>query len=277
MRAAASGFLIHAFVGFRGAYLTYASGVWLSLARDLSEHGVLFRDLTSDLGYGGTRYFPLFFVTISLFLKFGVPAAISGWLAGLVGFVILVTGAHRVAREAGAPRLTSWLAAAAAAGPYFTLEAVFGVRADVMAAGLNLWGVALLLPAWHRNGLKSNIGIWPACICFALAFATKVTALAIPATMVVAALATGRVRVGARLGAALAGAVAGTLVLVQIASVGRAFRVWAACLFAGSDSSGTLSAFLTGGFPARPSEFPPRCGGHGSSTDCPQPPAIPRR
>ena len=246
--AAASGFLIHALVGFRGAYLTYASGVWLSLAQDLSEHGVLFRDLTSPLGYGGTRYFPLFFVIISFFLKVGIPAAVSGWLAGFVGFGILVTGAHRVARESGAPRLTSWVAAAAAAGPYFTLEAVFGVRADVMAAGLNLWGVALVLPAWRLNDLKSGVRVWPACACFALAFATKVTALAIPAAMIFAAFATGRVRVGARLGAALSGAVVGILVIVQFASAGRAFRVWAACMFAGSDSSGTLSAFLSGGF-----------------------------
>jgi hypothetical protein len=140
------------------------------------------------------------------------------------------------------------VAAAAAAGPYFTLEAVFGVRADVMAAGCNLWGVALLLPAWRQNGLKSRVRIWPACVCFALAFATKVTALAIPAAMIFAAFATGRVRIGARLGAALSGAVVGILLIVQVASDGRAFRVWAACMFAGSDSSGTLSAFLSGGF-----------------------------
>ena len=245
--AVLSGFLIHALVGFRGAYLSYGSGVWLSLARDLSNHGVLFRDLTSDLGYGGTRYFPLFFVTISGFLKLGFAAAVSGWLAGSLGFAILVTGAHRIARESGAPRLTAWVAAAAAAGPYFTLEAVFGVRADVMAAGLNLWGVGLLLPVW-RPSRPEGVRVWPASVCFALAFAVKVTALAIPAAMLVAAFVTGRVRVGARMGAALAGAVAGILLVTQVASSGRAFRVWASCMFAGSDSSGTLAVFLGGGF-----------------------------
>jgi hypothetical protein len=245
--AAVGAFLIHALVGFRGAYLTYGSGVWLSLARDLSEHGVLFRDLSSDLGYGGTRYFPLFFVTISGFLKLGFPPAISGWLAGSIALVVLVTGAHQVARVAGAPRLTAWVAAAAAAGPYFAIEAVFGVRADVMAAGLNLWGVGLLLPAW-QNGVQGRSTTWLACVCFALAFATKVTALAIPAAMIAAALATGRVRVGARLGGALAGAVTAILLLAQLASGGRAFRVWASAMFAGTDSSGTLSAFLDAGF-----------------------------
>ena len=117
-----------------------------------------------------------------------------------------------------------------------------------MATGLNLWGVALLLPAWRLAGERSRFNVWPACACFALAFATKVTALAIPAALIFAALSTGRARVGAKLGGALATTVAGILLLTQVASSGRAFRVWAACMFAGSDSSGTLSAFFGGDF-----------------------------
>jgi hypothetical protein len=66
--------------------------------------------------------------------------------------------------------------------------------------------------------------------------------------MIGAALLTGRVRAAARLGATLFVATLVLLLAAQGASAGRAFRVWAACMFAGSDSAGTLSMFLSGGF-----------------------------
>jgi hypothetical protein len=246
LAAAAVGLVLHALVGFRGAYLSWPGGVWLTLARDLSDNGVLFRDLVSDLGYGGTRYFPLFFVTIAFFLKLGVPAAAAGWLAGIVALSLLVTGAYQVARASGAPPLTASVFAAAAGSPYFALEAVFGIRADVMAAGLNLWGVGLFLPAWRRSG-SLGTRVWPAAVLFALAFATKVTALTMPASIIAAALVTGRARVAARFAPTLAGSIGAFLLIVEVASRGRALRVWAACMFAGSDSAGTLSALLSGG------------------------------
>ena len=57
---AAAGFLIHALVGFRGAYLSYGSGVWLSLAQDLSEHGYSFaisRATSATAGRATSRCF----------------------------------------------------------------------------------------------------------------------------------------------------------------------------------------------------------------------------
>src|SRR5690349_3712070 len=44
----------------QGGYLNHVSGVWATLADDVA-HGVVYRPLVSDLGYGGTRYFPLYF------------------------------------------------------------------------------------------------------------------------------------------------------------------------------------------------------------------------
>jgi hypothetical protein len=108
--------------------------------------------------------------------------------------------------------------------------------------------LGLLLHFFIFNGAGGRFRTWPACVCFALAFATKVTALAIPGAMILAAFVTGRVRTGWKLGGALAAAIAGILLFVQVASAGRAFRVWAACMFAGSDSSGTFSTFLAGAF-----------------------------
>jgi hypothetical protein len=47
----------HAWQSYSGAYLSYVSGIWLALGRDLAD-GVFVRDLIGPLGYGGTRYFP---------------------------------------------------------------------------------------------------------------------------------------------------------------------------------------------------------------------------
>jgi hypothetical protein len=45
----------------REAHLSYAEGIWIGLASD-AAHGVFYRPLDGPLGYGGTRYLPLFFV-----------------------------------------------------------------------------------------------------------------------------------------------------------------------------------------------------------------------
>src|ERR1035438_7001751 len=44
-----------------GVSLTPTSGTWIALAVDL-KHGMFYRPMYGDLGYGGTRYLPLHFV-----------------------------------------------------------------------------------------------------------------------------------------------------------------------------------------------------------------------
>jgi hypothetical protein len=247
LAAAGIGLSIHAYVGFRGAYLTWGSGVWLTLARDLARDGVFIRDFVGDLGYGGTRYFPLFFAAVAMLLKAGLSAVTAGCLTGAIALSLLYSGAFRIARAAGVPLLTAMVIAAAAACQYFALQAVFEIRADVLAAALNLWGVALLLPAWSDGGRKGSPGV-AAGVCFALAFATKITALAVPAGLFVAALVCGRTRAAVRLAASLTATVLVLAAVAQVASAGRAFPVWAACMFAGTGSSNTLATFLGAGY-----------------------------
>src|SRR6202521_3110166 len=45
-------------------YLTPTNGVWLALATDLKD-GLFYRPLLSPVGYGGARYFSLFFFLFS--------------------------------------------------------------------------------------------------------------------------------------------------------------------------------------------------------------------
>ena len=245
--AAAAGLTVHAAVGFQGAYLGHSGAVWLSLARDLAD-GTFYRDLISEDGYGGTRYFPLFFGVISLFLKLGVPIVTAGWLAGSLSLAFLAAGVFRAVRSAGAPAMTAAVFAAGAAASYFAQQTVFEIRADVLAAAFNVWGIALVLPLWLSAASSGKARIGPAALCFGLAFATKITALSIPGALIAICLLTGRRNVALRLGAMLGAAVVILFLIVQLGSSGRALRVWAACMFGGSDSAETLGALFSASF-----------------------------
>lgn len=243
-----AGAAFHASVGFRGAYLSHVSGVWLTLARDVSEHGVLYRDLASDLGYGGTRYFPLFFLLIGVLLKIGTPIMAAGILAGVMAILVLGTAAYRIARASGLTGLATGVAVCAATGPYFVLQAAFEARADVLAAGLNLLGVSFLLPLWRENRVSDKWQLFKASTAFVLAFATKLTAITLPAAALVVLAMTGAPRRAVRLAVTLCAMCAGFFAIVAVASGGRAWRVWWTCLFAGADAGGTVSGVASGMF-----------------------------
>src|ERR1700730_3255824 len=80
----------------RLSYMSYIEGAWLACANDFI-HGVLYRPLFGPLGYGGTRFFPLYFVlTGSLSRVFGrldnaglILSAASVILLGYGCFVLL--------------------------------------------------------------------------------------------------------------------------------------------------------------------------------------------
>src|SRR4051812_41856919 len=65
-----------------GGYLTYVSGAWATLADD-AAHGVLYRPLVSELGYGGTRYFPLHPILHGALMHLGLAARSAGHLLSL--------------------------------------------------------------------------------------------------------------------------------------------------------------------------------------------------
>ena len=45
------------------ANIDHVAGVWATMSQDLL-HGVFYRPIYSELGYGGTRYMPAFFVLL---------------------------------------------------------------------------------------------------------------------------------------------------------------------------------------------------------------------
>jgi hypothetical protein len=234
----------HTWQAFPNGYLGCISGIWLALGRDLAG-GVFFRDLIGPLGYGGTRYFPLFFTLIGSMIAVGLPPLAAGWLASAFSGVVLATGAARVSRALDAPRHVAWLAAAGAVAPYFVQQTLFEIRADVLAAGLNLWGLAAVTPLF-RAPYPAKPRTWPAVVWFTLALSAKVTSLAVPAAACLALVLARRARLGVRLFAGMAGGSALFLAVVQAASGGRALISWRACMFAGATSRETMTRLLTG-------------------------------
>jgi hypothetical protein len=246
---ALAAFAAHAWQALAGAYLSYVSGIWLALGRDLSN-GLFYRDLLSGAGYGGTRYFPLFFSVIALFMRAGVPPLAAGWIASACAALILATGLCRVARALKLPNDYAVLLAVGGLAPYFVQQTLFEVRADVLAAGLDLWGLSFIIPSWraHKDGPAARPG--PAALAFVLAFAAKVTSAAVPISVVIGLLSSGRWREARFLVLWLMVGLLSFFAGVEVLSAGRAIASWRACMFAGSGAGGTVSTLLAGEFVA---------------------------
>src|SRR5262245_63729970 len=73
-----------------GAYLNLGSGVWLALARDTSD-GVFYRPLWNGSEYGGTRYFPMLFVSTAALMRLGLEAVAAGVVVSMVGLAAMAT------------------------------------------------------------------------------------------------------------------------------------------------------------------------------------------
>ena len=85
------------------AYVDFVTGVWLTLADDL-VHGVFYRDLVGPDGYGGTRYFPLFFTSIAALMRMGIGPLAAGFFVSAVAAFLLVTGVRRLLLDSDCPR-----------------------------------------------------------------------------------------------------------------------------------------------------------------------------
>ena len=73
------------------AGISFASGVMITMATDLKQ-GVFYRPLYDSRGYGGTRYFPLFFCLHALLLKLGLPILASAYLLSAAAIVVVDVG-----------------------------------------------------------------------------------------------------------------------------------------------------------------------------------------
>src|SRR5580692_11807523 len=87
------------FLNFKNQYfLTHVEGVWLACAYDFM-HGVFYRPLFSPLGYGGTRYFPLYFVLTGALSKVFGSLATAGISLSAAGVVLALIAVYILLRR----------------------------------------------------------------------------------------------------------------------------------------------------------------------------------
>lgn len=215
-----------------GLYMT--SGVWAALAMDLAD-GTFYRPLVSEMGYGGTRYFPLHFVLhAGLIRLLGSPIAgayVISYAAGLA----LFAGLFRCLRKFDVP------AGGAAAFTMLTFSALcvhaclYQIRPDILATAFNVWGISCCI----KPSMRSARWLIVPSIFFTLAFLTKFTTVFGVTAVVVYWSLLGRRRDATMLAALTAGLSTIALLGVHLASEGRALESFLACA-AGNTTLKTL-------------------------------------
>ena len=78
------------------AWVNHPAGALIAMAADL-KNGIFYRPLYGPVGYGGTRYFPLYFVLHALLMKLGVPILLGAFLLSAAAVVALLAGAFYLA------------------------------------------------------------------------------------------------------------------------------------------------------------------------------------
>jgi hypothetical protein len=222
-------------LNFKNQYfLTHVEGAWLACAYDFL-HGVFYRPLFGPLGYGGTRYFPLYFV-------------LTGWLSKPLGsletagialsggcVVLTLIAVFVLLRRMNVSALLSVAAVAAILSVASTQQALLGAKGDSLASAANLWGVVVCTSSNFRRR-----AIYLGAALFTLAFATKLTTVFGVAAVFVAWLLARRTKEALELAIATGVGYAVVLGAMYAGSGGRVFAIFRACAGGGGSLSYTL-------------------------------------
>ncbi|HMD59878.1 MAG TPA: hypothetical protein VKG78_00510 [Opitutaceae bacterium] len=150
---------------------TDTSGAWTALADDLA-HGTFYRPLQGPLGYGGTRYGPLFFTLHAGLIRMGLGPRSSGTVAVLLSAAAFGAALFFLMRSLGVRRSIALPATLLAYGTVTAQMMTLAVRGDYLAAALNLAGVSLAVP-WIREARIRSLLM--ASAAFAAADLAKLT------------------------------------------------------------------------------------------------------
>jgi hypothetical protein len=219
-------------------FLTHVEGAWLTCARDF-VHGVFYRPLFSPLGYGGTRYFPFYFVLTGVFSKVFGTLETSALILSASSVVIICCAAWIWLRRAGVAPLLCIAGIAAILAASTTQQALLGAKGDALAAMLNLCGLLLCLKPDLKRG-----SLCLAALLFTLAFATKLTTVFGVAAVVLSWAFARRYKDAIRLAIATGAGYFAVLITMYFASGGRVFGIFRACASGGGSLAYTLQAPL---------------------------------
>ena len=216
----------------REAHLNYVEGIWIGLAIDTSQ-GTLYRPLDGPLGYGGTRYFPLFFTIHGGLIRAGINPIVAGYALSALSVALLVTSVFVFLRRLHVDAIVASLAAAVTLACQPVQMALLAIRGDALPAAFALLGLSASV---------STGRLAPAAVLFTLAFATKSTSIYAAVAAVGFFAVTGRRRDAIRLGLMVLVGMAATVAIMEVASGGRALSTIAASAGGGSGLASVLGA-----------------------------------
>ncbi|NIR50934.1 hypothetical protein GWO43_20140 [candidate division KSB1 bacterium] len=153
-------------------WVSHASGVYITLAKDLSE-GKFYLPLFGEDGYRGTRYFPLYFSLHALLIKIVEDPIKAGYLLGLIAGVLFLFGVYQFVRKSGGSFLLASAAVAAILACNLTQALITAIRGDILPAALNICGLALFVGTNELTKKK----LAAMALLFSLAFAAKVASV----------------------------------------------------------------------------------------------------
>jgi hypothetical protein len=214
--------------------LNHVSGVWIGLAQDLKD-GVFYRPLHGELGYGGTRFFPLHFLLHAFSMVFIPSPLVSGAFLTLSCGILYFSGMFVWLRRIG---LSKWMAFACSAFPLYLIGfriALGSIRGDMLPAALTVWGLAFGFRRTRGSDLL-------AALFFTLAFAAKVTSIHGAAACVIHRFIRGNRRESVGLLGWISLGYVLSLAFMFAASGGRFFEIMRVC----SSGGATLSSALKG-------------------------------
>ena len=132
------------------SHLDHVAGVWVAEAIDLTR-GVFYRAPYGSCGYGGPRYFPLFFCVHGAAIKlFGAWRA-TGYALSAVSVVLLLVAVYYLTRRIGAARWLAVAACLAVLAGTSAQDALLTIREDAMAAMLNTRPLCSRSPSRSRR------------------------------------------------------------------------------------------------------------------------------
>jgi hypothetical protein len=157
------------------------SGVWAALADDVA-HGDFYREVQGTVGYGGTRYMPLFFSVHGALIHAGYSATGSGLALTIASLVLLATGAWGLMRRLGVRATVAWPVVALLPASIAVQLLMVAVKGDLLAAALNVWGLTIALGAAEPGSRRTARF---AGMVLAIAVLTKFTAVFAFVTLVI--------------------------------------------------------------------------------------------
>ncbi len=150
----------------------FVSAAWVGLAMDLKD-GVFYRPLFSEsTGFGGTRFFPLYFSIHALLMKLMGTPIISGYIISIISEIILFGACYKLLRKYKIElSIILWLLVLLLS----TISIQIGfsaVRADILPLALNILGIFIFISDCNTKYKRILVSF-----LFILAFSAKITAV----------------------------------------------------------------------------------------------------